>query len=106
MYNCLRSEPPVGKDGPGEVTRLLLSWSSGDRTALDQLVPIVYGELRRLAATYLKRERPDHTLQPTALVHEAYVRLVDQSIADCQTRARFFGIAAHVMRQILVKIGR
>jgi RNA polymerase sigma factor (TIGR02999 family) len=92
----------VGKGGPGEVTRLLLSWSSGDRTALDQLVPIVYGELRRLAAAYLKRERPDHTLQPTALVHEAYVRLVDQTRVESRTRAQFFGIAANLMRQILV----
>jgi len=87
---------------PGSITRLLLSWSGGRESALDELVPLVYRELRRLAAGYLRRERLDHTLQPTALVHEAYLRLVDQSIADCHTRARFFGIAANVMRQILV----
>ncbi len=87
---------------PGSITRLLLSWSGGRQSALDELVPLVYRELRRLAAAYLRRERLDHTLQATALVHEAYLRLVDQSIADCHTRARFFGIAANVMRQILV----
>ena len=65
-------------------------------------MPLVYVELRRLAAVHLRRERRDHTLQPTALVHEAYLRLVDQSIADCHSRAQFFGIAAHLMRQILV----
>jgi RNA polymerase sigma factor (TIGR02999 family) len=69
---------------------------------LDELMPLVYGELRRLAAAYLRRERRDHTLQPTALVHEAYMRLVDQSIADCHSRAQFCGIAANLMRQILV----
>jgi RNA polymerase sigma factor (TIGR02999 family) len=92
----------MGKDGPGEVTRLLLSWSRGDITARDQLMPLVYGELRRLAAGYLRRERRDHTLQPTGLVHEAYLRLVDQSQVECHTRAEFFGIAANLMRQILV----
>jgi len=90
------------QSAPGSVTRLLLSWSGGRQSALDELVPLVYRELRRLAAAYLRRERLDHTLQPTALVHEAYMRLVDQSIADCRTRARFFGIAANLMRQILV----
>lgn len=92
----------MGKPEPGEVTRLLLSWSRGDRTARDQLMPLVYGELRRLAAGYLKRERSNHTLQPTGLVHEAYLRLVDQGQVECRTRAEFFGIAANLMRQILV----
>jgi RNA polymerase sigma factor (TIGR02999 family) len=87
---------------PGDVTRLLQHWSCGDKEALNELVPLVYRELRRLAAAYLRRERRDHTLQPTALVHEAYLRLVDQARVDCHTRAQFFGIAANLMRQILV----
>ena len=92
----------MGKTGPTEVTRLLLSWSSGDRSALDELLPVVYRELRRLAASYLRRERPGHTLQTTALVHEAYLRMVDQRLVNSQTRAQFFAIAANLMRQILV----
>jgi RNA polymerase sigma factor (TIGR02999 family) len=91
-----------GNSESGEVTRLLISWSGGDQSALDQLVPAVYRELRRLAAAYLRRERRDHTLQPTALVHEAYLRLVDQKSVECRSRAYFFGIAANLMRQILV----
>ena len=87
---------------PTDVTRLLLSWSGGDKNALNEILPLVYRELRRLAAAYLRRERHDHTLQPTALVHEAYLRLVDQDRIDCHTRAQFFGIAANLMRQILV----
>ncbi len=86
----------------GGVTQLLHSWTDGDQSALDQLMPLVYSELKRVAASYLGRERGGHTLQPTALVHEAYMRLMDQSIADCHTRAHFFGIAARLMRQILV----
>jgi RNA polymerase sigma factor (TIGR02999 family) len=93
---------PSNTSAPGNITRLLQSWSGGRQSALDELVPLVYRELRRVAASFLRRERLDHTLQPTALVHEAYMRLVDQSIADCHTRARFFGIAANLMRQILV----
>ena len=85
-----------------EVTVLLQSWRGGDPCALDQLTPLVYRELRRMAAGYLRQERGDHTLQPTALVHEAYLRLIDQRIADCHTRAQFFAIAANLMRQILV----
>jgi hypothetical protein len=69
---------------PGDVTRLLQSWSCGDQKALNNLVPLVYRELRRLAAAYLRRERREHTLQPTALVHEAYLRLVDQTRVDCR----------------------
>jgi RNA polymerase sigma factor (TIGR02999 family) len=90
------------KPETGEVTVLLLSWADGDETALDRLVPLVYRELRRLAAAYLRRERTGHTLQATALVHETYLRLVDQSKVDVRTRAHFFGIAANLMRQILV----
>lgn len=88
------------------VTGLLQSWSQGDRSALDQLTPLVHAELRRLAASYLRRERRDHTLQPTALVHEAYLRLVDQTCVGSTSRAHFFGIAAKLMRQILVNHAR
>src|SRR5947207_6181786 len=92
----------VGKSRTGEVTSLLVLWSGGDRCALDRLVPLVYRELRRMAAAYLRRERRDHTMQPTALVHDAYLRLVDQNITDCHSRAQFFAIAANLMRHILV----
>ena len=87
------------------VTELLVSWSNGDQQALDRLTPLVYGELRRLAARYLRRERSDHTLQSTALVNEAYLRLVDQNVG-WQSRAHFFGIAAQMMRRILVDHAR
>jgi RNA polymerase sigma factor (TIGR02999 family) len=85
-----------------EITEMLLEWSNGRQEVLHELTPLVYDELRRLAAHHLRRERPDHTLQPTALVHEAYLRLVDQTQVRWQNRAHFFGIAAHLMRQILV----
>jgi RNA polymerase sigma factor (TIGR02999 family) len=88
--------------GPGDVTRLLQCWSGGDKGALSQLLPFVYRELRTLAAAHIRRERPDHTLQPTALVHEAYLRMVDQSQVESFNRAQFFAIAANLMRQILV----
>jgi RNA polymerase sigma factor (TIGR02999 family) len=88
------------------VTQLLINWSNGDRAALDKLMPLVYDELHRLAHRYMSRERPDHTLQTTALVHEAYLRLVDQTKVRWQNRAHFFGIAAHVMRQILMQHAR
>jgi RNA polymerase sigma factor (TIGR02999 family) len=84
------------------VTQLLIEWSSGDQAALDQLMPLVYNELRALARSYLRRERPDHTLQATALVHEAYLRLIDQGSVTWQNRAQFFGLAAQMMRRILV----
>jgi len=86
-----------------EVTRLLVSWSSGDKAALEKLMPLVYAELRRLASYYLRRERPDHTLNTTDLVHEAYLKLVNQDQVESRTRAQFFGIAANLMRQTLVK---
>src|SRR4030095_8547748 len=89
-----------------EVTRLLIDWSNGDPVALDQLMPMVYAELRRLASNYLRRERIDHTLQPTALVNEAYLKLVDQRFAKWQNRAQFFGISAQLMRRILVDHAR
>ncbi len=89
-----------------DITRLLLAWGDGDRQALDELTPLVYQELRRLAESYLRRERGGHTLQPTALVHEAYLKLVDQRGLRWQNRAHFFGIAAQTMRQILVDHAR
>ncbi|HEU4715150.1 MAG TPA: sigma-70 family RNA polymerase sigma factor [Pyrinomonadaceae bacterium] len=85
-----------------EVTELLVAWSDGDRAALDALMPVVYDELRRLARYHLSRERSDHTLQTTALVHEAYLRLIDQRSVNWQNRAQFFGIAAQMMRRILI----
>ncbi len=89
-----------------EVTRLLLAWSGGDAAASDQLLPLVYDELRHLARGYMGRERGEHTLQPTALVHEAYLRLVDATHVGWQSRGHFFGIASRLMRQILVDHAR
>ncbi len=88
------------------VTKLLIDLSNGDRNAVDILLPVIYDELRKLAANYLRRERPDHTLQPTALVHEAYLRLVDQTRVNWQNRAHFFGVAAQIMRRLLVDHAR
>lgn len=88
------------------VTQLLVDWTRGDQGALDKLMPLVYGELRRLAANYLRRERQNHTLQPTALVNEAYLRLIDQRHAQWQNRAQFYGVAAQLMRRILVDHAR
>jgi RNA polymerase sigma factor (TIGR02999 family) len=85
---------------------LLLQWSEGDADALEQLLPLVYGELRRIASNQLRRERADHTLVPTALVHELYMRLVDQRRTSWQNRAHFFGLAAQLMRRILVDHAR
>jgi RNA polymerase sigma factor (TIGR02999 family) len=89
-----------------DVTRLLVQWACGNKEALDDLTPLVYMELRRLAASHLRRERKSHTLQPTALVHEAYLRLVDQKNPNWQSRSHFFGVAARLMRQILVDHAR
>jgi RNA polymerase sigma factor (TIGR02999 family) len=89
-----------------DVTQLLVDWGKGNKEALDKLIPLVYDELRRLADHYLRRERPDHTLQPTALVHEAYLRLVNQRNVDWHNRAQFFGIAAELMRRILLEHAR
>ena len=91
---------------PHEVTNLLLRWGDGDRRALDALTPLVYDELRRLAGRYLRRERIDHTLQSTALVHEAYLKLIDQRNVRWQNRAQFFGLAAELIRRILVDHAR
>ena len=90
----------------GDVTRLLMEWRGGNQAALDELTPIIYDELRRLAAAYMRRERPDHTLQPTALIHEAYARLVHQRVPAFRNRAHFYGVAAQIMRQILVDFAR
>lgn len=87
---------------PNEITERLIAWGAGDRAALDQLVPVVYQELRRMADRYLRLENPGHTLQPTALVHEAWLRLIDQTRVSWQNRAQFFGVAARMMRRILV----
>jgi RNA polymerase sigma factor (TIGR02999 family) len=91
---------------PNEITQLLRRWSQGDPTALDQLMPIVLRELRKLAGGYLRGERPNHTLQPTALINEAYLRLVAQDFPEWQSRTHFFGVAAQLMRQILVDHAR
>jgi len=89
-----------------EVTRLLIEWANGNQQALDELTPLVYRELRQLAASCLRKEREGNTLQPTALVHEAYLRLVNVKNPDWQSRSHFFGIAARLMRQILVDHAR
>ena len=89
-----------------EVTNLLVEWKQGNKAAMDLLTPLVYNELRRLAERYLRNERSAATLQPTALVHEAYLRLVAQNMPDWESRAHFFGVAAHLMRQILVDHAR
>lgn len=89
-----------------DVTDLLRAWSGGDAAAGERLLPVLYGELRRRAAAYLRRERRGHTLQPTALVHEVYLRLVDQRRAVWQNRAQFFGVASQMMRRILIDRAR
>ena len=95
-------QPPA----PESVTRLLVEWQNGSRPALDRLIPLVYAELRAIAGQYLSRESPGHTLQSTALVHEAYFRLIGQRRVHWQNRAHFFGIAAQMMRRILVDHAR
>jgi len=91
---------------PGEITRLLIAWKSGDAGALEQLVPIVYGELHRMAKRYLRNERPGHTLQPTAIVHEAYLRLLGRQDVAWKGRSHFFAVAAQSMRRVLVEYAR
>lgn len=92
----------MAEDSPQDITRLLQEWSDGRREALDALIPLVYDELRRQARHYLKRETDEHTLQTTALVNEAYLKLIEQNRVVWQNRAHFFGIAANMMRRILV----
>jgi RNA polymerase sigma factor (TIGR02999 family) len=96
----------LGQESAGEITQLLQGWRGGDRNALDALLPVVYKELRRLAHFQLRQERPDHTLQSAALVHEAYVRLLGQNPPTWDGRSHFFAIAAQLMRQILVDYAR
>src|SRR5437867_1301348 len=92
--------------GTPRITQLLAAWSGGRREALDDLLPLVYDELRRLASRYLRHEPLGHTLQPTALVHEAYMRLIDQKKVQWRNRAHFYGVAAQIMRRILVDHAR
>ena len=94
------------EDASHSVTDLLTKWRAGDQEAFKALIPLVYHELRRIARHYVRQERPDHTLQSTALVHEAYLRLMRQESADIENRAHFFAVAAHLMRQILVDHAR
>ncbi|MGH9768946.1 MAG: sigma-70 family RNA polymerase sigma factor [Blastocatellia bacterium] len=89
-----------------EITRLLVAWGQGDQTALERLMPLVYEELRRLARRHMNRQRPGHTLQTTALVNEAYLRLIDSSQVQWQNRAHFFAVSAQLMRRILVDFAR
>jgi RNA polymerase sigma factor (TIGR02999 family) len=91
---------------PQEVSQLLVEWRNGDQQALDKLMPLVYDELRRIASRYMRRERAGHTLQTTALVNEAFLRMVGQQNVDWQNRAHFFGVAASVMRHLLVDRAR
>jgi RNA polymerase sigma factor (TIGR02999 family) len=95
-----------GPSPPTDVTELLVRWSSGDTSALDALMELIYEDCRQIAARQLRRERPEHSLDPTALVHEMYLRLIDQRRATWQNRAQFFGIAARLMRRILVDHAR
>jgi RNA polymerase sigma factor (TIGR02999 family) len=96
----------VREPEPKDVTKLLVKWSKGDSAALDALIPLVYGELRRLARHYLQREKQNHTLSSTSLVHEAYLRLITQTEVSWQNRAHFFGVASQMMRRILVDHAR
>jgi len=111
VYNAATTPSSLFLDGQAmsathDVSRLLAQWANGNEQALDDLMPLVYRELRRLAATHLRKERLSHTLQPTALVHEAYLRLVDQRHSRWQDRSHFFGVASRLMRQILVDHAR
>jgi len=96
----------LAESTPSDVTRLLNAWSDGNKGALDQLLPLVYQELRRLARNHMRRERAGHPLQTTALVNEAYIRLIDQRQVKWQNRSHFFAIAAQAMRRILVSMAR
>lgn len=106
MYNEFPRGGFMQTQPPNQVTQLLQDWGRGNQKALDDLIPLVYEELRKLARGYLRAERPDHTLQPTALLHELYLRLVEQSMPDWESRSQFFGVAARLMRQILVDHAR
>src|SRR5215469_7580873 len=106
-YNsCNQARNKLLSTSPHVVTRLLVDWGKGDQRALDKLTPLVYQELKRLAAGYLRRERREHTLQSTAVVHEAWLRLVDQRQVRWQNRAQFFALAAEMIRRILIDHAR
>lgn len=100
------NEEPQPAGAPGEVTRLLLAWNQGDKAALERLMPLVYAELRELAKRHFRKERAGHTLQPTAVVHEAYFRLVDQTRVTWKNRGHFLAIASQAMRRILIDHAR
>jgi RNA polymerase sigma factor (TIGR02999 family) len=106
MSACASSWDRITDTVSSEVTRLLIQWSEGNESALDALTPLVYNELRQRARNYLRHERPDHTLQPTALLHEAYMRLAGEHLPAWQNRSHFFAIASRAMRQILVDHAR
>lgn len=99
-------ESPIPTPQANEITQLLSAWGNGDQSALEKLTPLVYQELHKLAQSYLRRERPGHSLQPTALINEAYLRLVKQDLPEWQSRRHFYGVAARLMRQILVERAR
>ena len=96
----------MSENSPPEITQLLIGWGEGDERALEKLMPIVYTELRRMAGNFMRRQSPDHTLQATALVNEAYMRLIDSSRVNWQNRTHFFAICAQLMRRILVDFAR
>ncbi|QQS47563.1 MAG: sigma-70 family RNA polymerase sigma factor [Acidobacteriota bacterium] len=96
----------MSKHSTQDITQLLLAWGEGDQAALERLMPLVYEEMRKIARRYMVRQRPDHTLQTTALVNEAYLRLIDSSKVKWQNRAHFFAISAQLMRRILVDFAR
>ena len=100
------TEGPIETPSTHEITQLLVAWNKGDAVALDQLTPLVHTELHRIARRYMAAERPDHILQTTALVNEAYLRLIDWKNVEWQSRAHFFGLAAQIMRHILVDFAR
>lgn len=102
----MNGQAQADESGARDVTKLLLAWSGGDQSALEKLAPIIYDELLRLAHRYMRRERPGHSLQSTALVHEAYIRLVNYQRMNWQGRAHFYSVAAQAMRRILVEHAR
>ena len=106
LKHDVRSVPPLAQKPPHQITQLLAEWSDGNQAALDELYPLVYEELHRLARRYMSRERKGHTLQTTALINEAYVRLVDQRNVHWANRSHFFAISAQIMRRILIDHAR
>jgi RNA polymerase sigma-70 factor (ECF subfamily) len=105
-FSCPNLTEVMSPSSPPTITQLLVAWNQGDQSALDQLTPLVYRELHRLAHGYLAGERSGHVLQTSALVNEAFVRLIDWQQVEWQSRAHFFGVAATLMRHILVQFAR